>query len=89
MTIEDDTVLLALSYDLTPEISVVFAYFEDGKIGRSLSADPKFACRHEAVKFFDAYRKARAEFLDGVYALTGKRVRVVDEKPRSKSVSVN
>ena len=89
MNLEDDTVLLALAYDLTPEISVLFAYFKNGKIGRSLSADPKFACRHEAIKFFDAYRKARTEFLDGVYTATGKRIRVIDEEPRSNSVKVN
>ncbi len=84
-----DEVLLALQCELPQNVQVTFLYRADGQIMRALSEQPKFACRHDVVKFLEAYQKARAEFFQGVYALVGKRFQVIDEELPAQPIRVH
>lgn len=81
MELPNTAPLLALTYELKPGLSVVFAYYPDGRFGRGFTEEPKFACRHEVVEFFAAYGKARGEFLEVLSTLLGRRIQAVDEVP--------
>ncbi len=84
-----DEILLAFQAELPQSIQVTFVYRADGQIMRALSEQPQFACRHDVLKFLDAYQKARAEFFEGVYRLVGKRFQVIDEELPAQPIRVH
>ena len=84
-----DEILLAFQCELPQDIKVTFAYLGDGRIIRALSQQPQFACRHDVLKFLEAYQAARAEFFEGVYRLVGKRFTVIDEEMPATPLQVH
>lgn len=87
--IAPDEILLALQCELPQQCTVTFIYRADGQIMRALSQQPNFACRHDLVTFLAEYQKARADFLEGVFRLVGKRFTVIDEEMPAHPLAVN